>query len=411
MIAGTQIESASDSRRRLVSIDLLRGLAILAVLAIHMPHDAPGGFRNNPWFFVSLLMDYGYMGVHLFVVLSGFCIHRRAALTRSETGVWEIDGWSFWKRRFWRLYPPYVVAIIASLAAAAWFHSGFTIDRASIVQDVCFHLLMLHNLTASFATSLGNGALWSLGMEEQLYLLYFLILFLLRTSTYRRLLLIAGVSTLAWRFLSPDVPYLDLGFVVVGKWYLWPLMFWIHWTLGALAVDAWCGNVTLPRWTRSSAVLVALLGCGIIANRNAMELVGRTGLVESSAWIRWYVHTPQLSTVGELVMAVAFFVMVNVAIDHEDRWLVRNVVCRSIAWLGKISYSVYLIHIPVMNILKQNFVHGSNHWDWLHAVLVFGGCSIAGGCIFYWLVERWFLRGELPCFRLRKPLTVDSLPS
>jgi peptidoglycan/LPS O-acetylase OafA/YrhL len=113
-----------DASNRLQCIDVLRGIAILAVILMHVPHDAPGGFRLNPWFFPAWLLNFGYLGVHLFVLISGFCIHRRAAIEKKISGHWNVSWGRFWLRRFWRLYPPYVVAIGLSILAARYLHDS-----------------------------------------------------------------------------------------------------------------------------------------------------------------------------------------------------------------------------------------------------------------------------------------------
>src|SRR5262245_22612175 len=105
----------SNSSSRLQSIDIWRGLAALAVVAIHMRHDAPGGFREHPFFAFWFLSEYGYLGVSLFVVISGFCIHRTSALAKAISGSQKLNWVQFWKRRFWRLYPTYIAAIVFTL--------------------------------------------------------------------------------------------------------------------------------------------------------------------------------------------------------------------------------------------------------------------------------------------------------
>lgn len=380
---------------RLQSIDMLRGLAILAVLAIHMPHDAPGGFRQNLWFFPSMLMDYGYFGVHLFVLLSGYCIHRRAALKKAETGHWNQNWLQFWKRRFWRLYPPYVAAIIFSLAAAIWLHDEFAIEGNRIALDVLFHVLMLHNLTADFGTSLGNGAFWSLGMEEQLYAGYFLLLAMISRRGWPTALAVAGATTLVWRCVMPYVGWIDCGGFTLGKWYLWPMMFWLHWTLGAMAVDASCGNIKLPGWTKSLFAAGSFLLIAFVVNANfaaLLENAGHAGFLQSmNASLQ-----ESVSWVGEVFAAVGFFCLMNWMLAGENTRLTANQCSRSLAALGRISYSVYLVHVPVMYTMNQYENLSPSGWEWLVRVVLYLAVSIGCGAIFFNAVERWFLQGRMP---------------
>src|SRR5262245_56509460 len=101
-------------RGRLVSVDMLRALAALAVVISHVPLGVDETTAHGKLLAAGLRM--GRLGVPLFLVLSGFCIHLAAArgLTRPEGP--RADWVGFWKRRWWRLYPAYLAAILVSLA-------------------------------------------------------------------------------------------------------------------------------------------------------------------------------------------------------------------------------------------------------------------------------------------------------
>src|SRR5205085_7297370 len=102
----------------------------------------------------------------------------------------QLDFIPFWRRRLWRLYPPYLFALILFLAIAA-LADGATFTRSSL-YDLVLHLLMLHNLDSHTAYGI-NGVFWTLAIEEQLYLAYFLLLFL------RQRWGCGGRSSFAWR--------------------------------------------------------------------------------------------------------------------------------------------------------------------------------------------------------------------
>jgi peptidoglycan/LPS O-acetylase OafA/YrhL len=379
---------------RLVSIDVLRGLAILAVLAIHIPHYTPGGWREHRFFWLSFLADFGYLGVPLFVVISGFCIHRLAAKQQASGNGSGISWISFWKRRFWRLYPPYLAAVALSIATVFATKGQWVQPLGEFRWDLLSHLGMFHNLTHDYSTSLGNGAFWSLGMEEQLYGLYAVLLLLVAQWRWRKaLLIVVGIAVL-WRVLSAVVLAAAVGPppYSVGSWHQWPFAYWLHWTLGALAVDASFGNVRLPRWARSSWTIVVCGVVGFATNLKTWQLLDRTSVSRSlPGWLTNESSLQLLSQLGELAFAFGGFAMVNWALHRERQQGSRSGLARCTAALGRISYSVYLTHIPVLALLETYVPFGHSERDWVIRYVVYLPIVLAVGMGFYWSVERWFV--------------------
>src|SRR5437762_5261834 len=120
------------------------------------------------------VVRFGYVGVFLFFVISGFCIHLSRARAQAEDKP-PIGFTTFWKRRLRRLYPPYLIALMLYLVIAG-FTTKFEVT-GSYLWDVVLHILMLHNLDSHTVYSI-NGVFWTLAIEEQLYLAYFVLLFL-----------------------------------------------------------------------------------------------------------------------------------------------------------------------------------------------------------------------------------------
>jgi peptidoglycan/LPS O-acetylase OafA/YrhL len=101
---------------RLRSIDLLRGCAALGVAIDHAIIHSPQ-LPVERWFWpMYVVLHYGHLGVPLFFVISRFCIHLQAARRRREDSAAGLNFVGFWKRRVFRLYPPYVAALGLSMA-------------------------------------------------------------------------------------------------------------------------------------------------------------------------------------------------------------------------------------------------------------------------------------------------------
>lgn len=372
---------AAPNARRLVAIDALRGVAVLAVLTSHLAFSAAlrpsaGGASSAsvlpPW--LDHALHFGQYGVHLFLVLSGFCIHMQWA--RLPEGHGGVDFVAFWRRRLHRLYPPYFVALLASVLGLYLLHGvlggagpgiaaklGYA-STAQLAVDLALLLLLLQNLNGA-SHRVGNGPFWSLALEEQLYMLYFPLLALRRRFGWGRSLVAVALVTVLWRVATVTVaPLAWRGpLLLVGP------ARWLEWTLGALAVEAHMGKVSLPRWTSRAVVFVAFAGLAVLAEESAV---------------------PALAPAVDVLYGLAFFVLVNATCRAAWGEGARRFGSGGLfAAVGTISYSLYLIHLPIMVAVKQV---GLRLGLGVGAVLALRVVvPIAAAALFYRLVESRFL--------------------
>jgi peptidoglycan/LPS O-acetylase OafA/YrhL len=342
--------------QRLRSVDALRGLAALMVLLKHVPH--PEGLANSSQRFLFLPFDYGPQGVILFLVISGFCIHLNFA-KKLAAGQGAACNWaSFWQRRFYRLYPPYLAAICFSVLCVfvvQWINPGSPVSWVSgrdFGRDLGTHLLLIHNLFPRYVTGLGNGAFWSLGLEEQLYLLYALFLIVrIRLGLYQ-----AFVGTLAlsiiW-YLTGVVGFFEH---TCPGWANWPFTWWAVWMLGVLAAENFTGAARLPAWCFSTRNALASLGAGVLlyfpvstllhTDRLFTYLLGPVPLAR---------HFLSLNCFSHYAFALAFFISINwvVGAEASGRW--NGMIKAWFAKVGIFSYSLYLVHIPTIVVTEAVF--------------------------------------------------------
>jgi peptidoglycan/LPS O-acetylase OafA/YrhL len=393
--------SGATPASRLVSIDILRGWAVLAVVAEHISNWAPGGWRQHPFFFLGLLFEYGYLGVPMFIVISGFCIHLRTSQRYGVLGEYRVNWLAYWSRRTFRLYPPYAIAIALSLVVAAWLGWPARAHQGTFSLDLTTHLLMLHDLTAQYATGLGNGAFWSLGTEEQLYLLYLLLIPILRSGGWRRAVLIGFVTSVLWRVFAVAASDVEVGqgAISLGSWHFWPFKFWLLWILGALAVDHYHGHVRLPRVFESAVAGISLMAAGLALNMNLFEFLAQTHLgggrfLRGESRLLGMDARLLLHQWGEVLFGFACFVIVNrlSRLERTDLGRPHSWLARSLASVGKASYSIYLTHVPVLRVVEHVTGFGFGPWGWAARHLVSFAAALGVGAAFYWLVERWFLR-------------------
>ena len=364
----------------MLTLDALRGGAALMVVAYHALGVAQQtAFTGWQWWFPQItayLVHFAFAGIYLFFVISGFCIHLFWARARAAGVQNPLIKFSvFWKRRVRRLYPPYFAALALYLVYLAYktpVHvTGF------YLWDVFLHLFMLHNLDPRTTYTI-NGAFWTLAIEEQLYLAYFLLLFLRIRFGWTRTLLLCFSTRVVWLIMSRVLGeslglHIPVTEAAATNWFIW--------ALGALSVEAALGVTKLPAWCFKISVGGLALGC-------AMGLAQVLPMTEQGSWahdVGWLLMHP--------AWGVGFFVLVNYAVAAEQRWRLKSLrvprLILALAPIGLISYSLYLTHAFVLM-----------HWYWfgftrLHirsiSLLIMIPLSVAFAWLFFRLFERPFM--------------------
>lgn len=325
-------QNPDSQGRRLRGIDALRGAAALAVVLYHTV--GPKG-QSEPvllqWIAAPFLpvIRFGYVGVLLFFVISGFCIHLTRARAQND-GDQPMSFSSFWKRRIRRLYPPYLIALMLFLLIA-----GFTTHfqaTSFYVWDVLLHLLMLHNLDGRTVYSV-NGVFWTLAIEEQLYLAYFLLLFLRNRWGWSRTLVVCLAARVVWFIVftalrnqfSINVPVSESA-----------ASYWFNWALGALSVEAMFGLVKIPAWCRKMKIAAAAIAVSVSLSYLLPTLQGQNDILYNILWL--CIHP---------LWGFAFFVVLNWFVAAEKAWTITGhtpALIRQLATVGVFSYSLYLTH-------------------------------------------------------------------
>lgn len=311
----------APTRARWERVDQLRGLAALAVVLCHMAVSAYLSAPNldgGPWPWLGVTLGFGYLGVPLFFVISGFCIHlphaRTLAAADPETAA--PDWKRFFARRFWRLYPPYLGALVVALGLW-WLAGGSTSWLVVTTQALLVHTFH----TATFDGV--NPPAWTLAVEAQLYAAYPIVFWLIaRLGSWRALGAVLAV-TMAYRVVLALVP---LPFELAGPaWELF-LARWLEWVLGAMVAEWAAGRLALPRVLRTPWPGLTVLGGGL--------------------WIEWHTGSYGLYIVKEPVYGVAFALLLYAALAHERPGL-PSAAGRYLGRVGVYSYSLYLLHRPI----------------------------------------------------------------
>jgi peptidoglycan/LPS O-acetylase OafA/YrhL len=312
-------------------LDRLRGVAILAVLLFHTL-SMVFGYDVLPWrgwfrdfstagsFLYFLPLSIGNIGVPIFFVVSGFCIHLSF---QSQGQRWG----SFIIRRIFRIYPAYLVALFFfTLIYMQYFRLDFSSQL--MWTQLITHLFFVHNFLNGTIGGV-NGSFWSIAVEAQLYLLYPALLFLVGRLGWRRTMFLLAAIEILIRSAYGLMETLGATDTIAGniawKFSISPLGYWFSWSLGADIAEAYLKNQPLtavkisPRWW----VLLAI----------------------GSYFVR------PLDPFRFLLFAVATAAMIcRVLSGTGPKMKVPATAKNVLKKIGWWSYSIYLIHQPLLQV-------------------------------------------------------------
>jgi peptidoglycan/LPS O-acetylase OafA/YrhL len=306
-------------------LDGLRGIAVTLVVVFHAGRVL--GDTRPRWAATG-----GFLGVDLFFVLSGFLITVLLLDEADRRGRVSLGGFAV--RRGRRLLPALValVAAAAVLAAGGWAY-GPDVVRSSVLPALTF---------TSNEAMIDGGArafphLWSLAIEGQFYVLWAVVV-ALAVRAPRPHAVLAGLATAGivavgiWRlvrFEQGDVPYfLYMGTATRLDAPLAGTLVGVAWSTGALA-----------RLRGPLAARVAMAGLAVV-------LVWALVLPDP--------FDPRLYHGVFSIVAVAAGAAVIGAVRAGPGPLTRVLAWRPLAALGIVSYSLYLWHLPVFEVLRRN---------------------------------------------------------
>lgn len=372
-----------DSARRIDFLDYVRGIAILSVFLYHALITAYGhnalpwerlfrGFSVLPSFIALLPLHLGWMGVPVFFVVSGFCIH---VSFQQQGREWD----SFYIRRFFRLYPAYLAALVLFL----WLNVDKVHDLGA---QFVWHALLIHNFNPQMYYGL-NASFWTIAIEVQLYLLYPLLLALVAKFGWKSALLflatgecfIHGWEGIRQAMLGASgyqypvmfnklLPYYNivdapsLAFLNAS-----PLAYWFSWSLGASAADAFLKKQPMPLVKSSLPLWVFLVVAAYFA-RPLFPFCFMFSAVLTTAVISKYLSAGRA--------------------EHRPPNFWRE-------WLrhiGIYSYSIYLLHQPLVGIFASHLTR------WLPGIQPLGKllCCISFGVVIFLLAAGWYRFIEVP---------------
>lgn len=278
--------------RRFPALDGLRALAAVMVIAFH--------YGGPSWKWLT-----GWIGVHLFFVLSGFLI--TTLLLREEHRYGKVSLRAFYLRRFFRIMPVYLVVLFLY-----WGLARINGTAESVERGMKYYLLFLNELLSPNAPFLHS---WTIGIEQKFYLFWPAIAFVAVAAVFRRRLVVTlCLLVLFIALIPPDIA-------------------WLSWPIHYVAILLGCLTAIIMHNPRAFA-LVRPLTHPVTATVVILAFVVVQVCVQF-----WPTRLGQEALIGSYAAATA--VLLPALLSRSV--LARGLGLRPLVFVGERSYSLYLI--------------------------------------------------------------------
>lgn len=358
-----------------LEIESLRAFAILLVMFRHLHYSLPISVTDYP-----LLLQGTWSGVDLFFVISGFVITKSLFNNYNK---WKQGSMSFGRmlgafyvRRVFRLLPVCLVVLGGYTLASAAFNTANNAfpKTAAIINELPYVLLYVYNIAIPFLTTSVLGWHWSLSLEEQFYLLYPLILFLI-PKTKHKLFFFATVIMLVTFLVRP--------------WYaanihaekLWPLFTTpTYLRCDLLMAGCFLAFIKLPPLQLNSVGLKFLFLISLF-------MVATTG--------GWMGFRPVF-----LYPVILLFAALLVFMAAYNKGAIP--VNKFFTWVGARSYVLYLLDIPMLHFTNECFYRITGHTTKAAVFLQSSISLIISTLLCFAMAELLHRFVEMPCIAFGK---------
>ena len=341
--------------RRFDLVTTLRGLAASWVVMFHIWTSTNGGVTLLPRWLGQVVFKWGYLGVEIFFVLSGYVI----AHSLRDKSVDGDEAKSFAAKRYLRIAPPYYVSLLAVFAVAglkvAIDHKPFILNSESFSVG----RLIAHLFFAQQFLGIKNfeEIYWTLCYEMGFYLVMIAILWLLCRRGHRNLIgpiaAATGVASAVVTFFRPEIVH-----------WLYLLNGWYMFAAGLVAYECARG-VCRKQW-----------------------FVGLLTVIIAMALVRYWGK----SAVAAATAGLLYWDYLHPAEAGSNGWLRRVIASRPMLFLGTISYSLYLLHAPIRTTVLQVWTRvlgkPSGLAEFLGLYATQFAASVIGAWILWKVVER-----------------------
>jgi len=292
--------------KRILELDGLRGLAAAAVVVAHYFGEVAGGSER---------LAFGWLGVEVFFVLSGFLIG--SILLKGP-----IDFGDFYRKRTYRIIPVYLVTLLAVFVAVGVFAGAGWVDQP---LNPAVYLAFAQNIVTA-ASGVADiewlRPAWTLAVEEQFYLLLPVLILVTPRKALPWVLAGLWVASTVFRVLVDPISDLASHVLLPARMDLFISGVGAAWALGRLDLSRYL------IWIRIAPIPLILASpvLHLLGGLDAFHIYGQ----------------------GIRGLAIACFILALALGAPEGRGLLRQPV---LLFFGQISYALYLFHQPINGLL------------------------------------------------------------
>ena len=325
------MQQATKPKLYFPGLNGLRFFAAILVLFFHAEFVLPPVVSNR---FLQILCGNGNNSVTFFFVLSGFLITYLLCVESENTPNHAVNTWHFYKKRIIRIWPLYYGLLLLSVLAQVFFYPDFVVQRVD--NEALMFIAALFPQIAYAYFNLGNLLhFWSIGVEEQFYLLYPLVVNAAKSNLEKTLWAVIVLKALFyWVFSMQFVGVLSPKIVEIIN-------------LTGFEKMAWGGIAALwifkKRFVPNQSVLFSkaaqlfyfmILFYYLSTNYYAMPM---------SAEKQWYALIFRDLFGFYLIVPLLFlYLILNISLNQRSFLNLEHPMFR---YLGDISYGIYMFHM------------------------------------------------------------------
>lgn len=341
----------ADRLSRMPFIDVLKAICCLLIVTHHLAIYGPMSDIAYPLIptLTEWLREYGKLAVQMFFVIAGFL---SAAKFAPQGLSLVLSPVRLIQQRYLRLIMPYLAALTLAIGCAAlarmWMQHE-SIPAAPNVSQLLAHIFLLHNLLNQDVLSAG---IWYVAIDFQLFVLMILLLWISNQVHHQypnlympSLILIISLTTASLFFFNRDSYWDETALYFFGSYGLGILIYWAS-----------------------------------VSNHQILWLVVLIALILAALAIDFRSR-----------IAVAGSVMVILGLARYYGILGSDRIPGCLTYVGRASYSIFLVHFPILLVVNAAFFKFLPHQPTIHlfGLLVAIGVSIVAGILlFNWLEAR-----------------------